>query len=273
MHPVLFTLPLGAGFDVHVYGIMGALGFLAALAFIVRESRRYGLDPDVLTNLGVGAVLMGLAGSRLLFVALNWSVFQGDVGKMLNFRDGGLVFLGGMVAALVFSVWYARAKRVDVWVAGDVVLPGLALAQGLGRVGCLSAGCCHGRPTTLPIGITFDPTGVGPLEPGIRYLPVQAFESASYILLFLGLVWLLRRRRFRGQVFMAWFLAYGALRFSLELLRGDAERGFVWEAVLGPGVLSTSQAICLGLFLVGLGGMGWRMSRREGPGAAPSVGA
>lgn len=264
MHPVLFTLPIGGGFPIHIYGVMGALGFLSALIFITRESRRHDLDPDIMTNLAVGAVLAGLVGSRLLFVILNWKYFDGDPWAIINLRDGGLVFLGGVIGALGFCVAYVRAKGLSVLNLGDIVLPGLALAQSLGRVGCLSAGCCHGRPTTLPWGITFDPTGVGPLEPGVHYHPVQVYESTAYLLLFVALAWLLSRRRFHGQVFLAYFIAYGVLRFSLELLRGDPERGFVLEGLLGPGTLSTSQAICIAMFVPAALAYAW-LSRRAPP--------
>lgn len=268
MHPVLFTLPVGPGFPIHVYGVMGAMGFLAALIFINREAPRHGLTPETTTNLAVGAVLSGLVGSRVLFILLNWDIFRGDLGLMLNLRDGGLVFLGGLLGALGFSVAYVRARGLAFLTLADLFVPSLALAQGLGRIGCLAAGCCYGRPTDLPVGITFDPTSVGPLDPGVHYHPVQAYESATWILLFVALAWMLRHRRVPGQVFLAYLLCYGALRFLLELIRGDAERGFVLETVLGAGVLSTSQAISLAMIAAGV--LAWRPVARAG--AAPSVG-
>lgn len=261
MHPILFVLPIGEGFALHVYGLMGALGFLAAMTFVLREAERAGLDQEKVVNLCLGALLAGVVGSRLLFVALNWDLFAPDMGAILNLRDGGLVFLGGVVLALLFSAAYTRRTGLSVWKVGDIVLPGLALGHAFGRIGCLSAGCCYGRPTHLPWGIQFDPTSVGPADLSQHYHPVQVYEALTDIGLFLLLVYMLRRKRFDGQVFLLYFVLYTVLRFAHEFLRGDvAERGFFLPELLGP-VLSTSQGISLLLVVPAVVLYRWRRDR------------
>ena len=261
MHPVLVVLPIGEGFALHVYGLMGALGFLAAMTFVLREAQRAGLDQEKIVNLCLGALLAGVVGSRLLFVALNWDIFSGDLASILNLRDGGLVFLGGVVLAMCFSAVYTHRAGISVWRAGDVILPGLALGHAFGRIGCLSAGCCYGRATTLPWGIQFDPTSVGPTDLGQHYHPVQVYESSTDIALFLLLVYVLRHKRFDGQVFLLYFGLYTILRFAHEFLRGDVlERGYFLPEVLGP-VLSTSQGISLLLVVPAILLYRWRRAQ------------
>jgi phosphatidylglycerol:prolipoprotein diacylglycerol transferase len=112
------------------------------------------------------------------------------------------------------------------------------------------AGCCYGRPTSMPWGVTFtDPAAAAvvgtPL--GISLHPVQVYESFLCLMLFIFLVWLSRRKRFDGQIILAYLILYAVLRFFLEYFRGDADRGFVFN-----GLFSTSQFVALIAVIIGL---------------------
>jgi phosphatidylglycerol:prolipoprotein diacylglycerol transferase len=141
------------------------------------------------------------------------------------------------------SIWFFRKHRLPVWVMTDILAPSVALGHAIGRLGCFTAGCCYGKPTTMPWGVTFtDPyakeiVGV-PL--GIALHPTQLYEALVEFALFGLLVFLAGRKKFDGQIFWTYVFGYSIARFVIEFFRGDLERGFVFG-----GALSTSQVIAL----------------------------
>ena len=151
-------------------------------------------------------------------------------------------FYGGFIGALITSaIFFRRHPQLPFWRAADLCGPAIALGQAIGRIGCFMAGDDYGRPTHLPWAVTFtDPdaarTGGAPL--GIPLHPVQLYESIVCLVLFGILVRLSRRKKFDGEVILAYTLLYAIARFVLELFRGDADRGFMFG-----GLLSTSQFI------------------------------
>src|SRR5262245_6351783 len=136
-------------------------------------------------------------------------------------------------------------------------MPMVALGHGFGRLGCLAAGCCYGKPTDLPWGIVF-PEGSMPHaahqsaglisfgDPALAIHPTQIYESAFEIGIFLVLTLMRSRKRFHGQILLTWLTAYPIARSIIEVFRGDKERG-IW--FLG---LSTSQIISIGVAMVAL---------------------
>jgi phosphatidylglycerol:prolipoprotein diacylglycerol transferase len=149
------------------------------------------------------------------------------------------VFYGGLIAAVLVSVWYLRRHAMPLWPTCDVFAPGIALGHAIGRLGCLFAGCCYGQPTTLPWGIVFsDPFAASyvgtPL--GVHLHPTQLYEAGAELVILAVLLFSERRGRpFAGRTFWIYTLLYAISRFVIEFFRGD-ERG----SLLG---LSTSQFI------------------------------
>jgi phosphatidylglycerol:prolipoprotein diacylglycerol transferase len=124
-----------------------------------------------------------------------------------------------------------------------VLAPGVAIGQAIGRLGCFAAGCCYGRAADVPWAVTFHDVyatrQVGtPIDTPLH--PTQLYESAATLAIFIFLRWLSGRKRFDGQVTLAYILLYAVARFVIEFYRGDAARGMV----LG-GWLSTSQFIAI----------------------------
>jgi phosphatidylglycerol:prolipoprotein diacylglycerol transferase len=149
-------------------------------------------------------------------------------------------FLGALLAAALF---FHRDKDLPFWRAADVCAPAIALGQSIGRIGCLMAGDDYGSQTSLPWAVTFtdpDAARIGGAPLGIPLHPVQLYESVVCLSLFFFLLWLSRRRRFEGEIFLAYTIIYAAARFLLEYLRGDADRGFLLN-----GHFSTSQFIAI----------------------------
>lgn len=245
MFPIL--LDFGT-FPLHTYGFLLALAFLSALWFTARAAGREGIDKGAVYDLGVYIAVSALLGAKLLFLVTEFRFYASHPDEILSLatlRSGG-VYYGGFILAAIAGIWMSRRKGLPVWKVADLCSPGIALGQAIGRLGCFSAGCCYGKPTSQPWGIFFsDPyshqvVGV-PLDVSLH--PVQLYQAAANLALF-GLLWFsLSRKRFDGQVFILYLVGYAASRFLIEFFRGDAGRGFVFG-----GALSTSQFIGLLLF-------------------------
>ena len=170
-------------------------------------------------------------------------------------------FYGGLIGALIASaIFFWRTPRVPFWRAADLCGPAIALGQAIGRVGCFMAGDDYGRPTHVPWAVTFsdpDAARIGGAPLGVPLHPVQLYESIVCLVLFVVLVRLSRRKRFDGEVILAYTWLYTMARFVLDF-RGDADRGFI----LG-GSLSTSQ--CIALFLGPAAIALWFVRRQSAP--------
>jgi phosphatidylglycerol:prolipoprotein diacylglycerol transferase len=201
-----------------------------------------GLDAQRITDMAVFLLIGGLLGAKVMLLVVDWSYYSQNPRELLSLFQSAGVFYGGLLGAIPVAWWYARRHSLPGWRTADVMAPGVMLGQAIGRLGCFSAGCCHGRPTTVPWAVTFrDPyaaRSVGvPLN--IPLHPTQLYESAAALLIFAGLLWIARRKRFHGQVMLSYVVLYAAARFVIEFFRGDASRGSVF------GVLSTSQFLAI----------------------------
>lgn len=242
MHPVLIDL---GGFELHSYGILGAVAFLAVSFAALRRARGLGWPQDSVVDVIFWAAVAALVGSRALWVAQNPGAIRSLV-DAVNLRVGGLVFYGAF-AGLPVGAWVARRRGLPVLHVADVFAPLLAAGHAISRVGCFLAGCCYGRAFDGPWRVVFtDPRSVAPHDVGLH--PVQLYEAAGLAAL-AGLVLAVRARApGPGRASLAYVGGYAVLRSVTEVFRGDADRYFVLEAWLGPTV-STSQAIAAGLLV------------------------
>ena len=240
MHPLLLSL---GPIPIHTYGFMIAIGFLVAVGVMRRLAVQSKLDVERILDLAFWALLVGFAGCRILFIITRLSYFMSDPISMFKIWEGGLVFYGGPVAVLPFLIWYVRKYRLPLWSVMDVMVPALTIAHMFGRFGCLAAGCCYGKPTGTSFGVILTSDLVDPDHRGIPLHPTQLYEAAALFILFWGLIWVYRNRKFDGQVALTYFMAYPIIRSVVEIFRGDSIRGFIIEDVL-----STSQFISILVF-------------------------
>lgn len=248
MFPQLFHY---GSFFLPTYGLLVSLGVLTGLWISVRNSEKLGINGDKAWNLGILTVLCGILGAKVLYVINEWgyySAHKNEIFSITTLQAGG-VFSGGLLAALIAAAWYVRANHMPPLGTCDAFAPGLAMGHAIGRLGCFAAGCCYGKPTsqwwgvtfTNPLAATITGTPLGrPLE------PTQLFESAVELANFFILMWLLKRRKFEGQIIGAFMFIYGFARFFLEYLRDDPGRGSVFG-----GAMTGTQLISVGLVLAG----------------------
>ncbi len=227
------------------------MGVLFGLWISVRNSERLGYNGDDAWNLGIVVVLCGILGAKVLYVINDWSYYSAhpsEIFSLATLQAGG-VFSGGLIAAFIAAAWYVRKHHMPPLGTCDAFAPGLAFGHALGRIGCFAAGCCFGKETHHWWGVVFhnplarEITGT-PLNVPLE--PTQLFECAVELANFVFLMWLLKRRKFDGQVFGAFLFIYGVARFFLEYLRGDPGRGSVFG-----GVMTGTQLIAIGLVLGG----------------------
>ncbi len=259
MFPKLLELgPL----TVYSYGVLLAAAYLGGLQFALVRARQRGLDAARIMDLGIYIIVSALVGAKLLLVIVDFDHFVQNPGDLISLVRSGGVFYGGLLLAVAVGLWYVRKHTLPTWQVGDVIAPGIAFGHVVGRVGCFLAGCCYGRPTDLPWGVTFTnplaAENVGtPL--GVALHPTQLYEAgAELIILVLLLAFEGKGRVFPGRTFWGYMLVYGASRFVIEMFRGDP-RGMVFANV------STSQFISLLIVPLSLV-MLYRLSRAAGSG-------
>jgi phosphatidylglycerol:prolipoprotein diacylglycerol transferase len=246
--PRLFQI---ASFSAPTYGFLVSLGVLTGLWISVRNSSKQGIDPDDAWNLGIVAVLAGIVGAKILYFINDWNFYTAHPREIFSWStmQAAGVFSGGLLAALAASAWYIRKHNMPAMATCDAFSPGLAFGHAIGRLGCFAAGCCWGRPTSHPWGVTFrNPLAhelVGtPLNQALE--PTQLFEFAIEMANFFILMWMLKHKKFDGQVFAAYLILYGVARYFLEYLRDDPGRGSVFG-----GVMSGTQLISICLVIAG----------------------
>jgi phosphatidylglycerol:prolipoprotein diacylglycerol transferase len=263
MRPVFFTLHLGSHeVGLRSYGLLIAAGLAVGIAMAVREARRRGLDVGRVLDFAFWATVVGLVASRVTYGLVNAGTFARaclgtndfagprglltvlwDCTRIVHVWEGGLVFYGGVVGGALVAVAFARREGWSFGVLGDVFAPGIAAGHALGRLGCLAAGCCFGKVSAdLPWGLSFPRHSVafdeldslGALPSGATATPplhpTQLYEAVGEALICAVLLALRPRLRSRpGALVLTYLALYAALRFVVELFRGDVARRFVVE--------------------------------------------
>lgn len=258
MLPVLIRI---GSLKVHSYGAFVAIGFLVGIWIAGREAARRGLDREKVYDMALWAVLWGLAGARLFHVLVFWDHYHVRPAEILKVWNGGLVFYGGFLAALVPCVLAVRRRRMPVPAVADAAALGLPLGLALGRTGCAAAGCCYGKLTSVPWAVVFtDPASLAPLHVPLH--PTQLYEALGALAVF-GILFAARKRvAVPGTLFGIMLVLYGSLRFALETVRDDP-RGF-----LGP--LSESQAVSAVLVACAAAAIARaKLAARKSPAPAP----
>src|SRR5215831_2248698 len=216
MYPKLFELPWSiphfGTVTIYTYGVLLAAAYLLGLQLALTRAKARGLDSTKVMDLGIYIIISALVGAKLLLLVTDFKTFTSNPRELLTLARSGGVFYGGLILAVTVALWYIRRVGLPLWTTTDVFAPGIALGHVVGRFGCFFAGCCYGRPTTLPWGITFtDPfaaANVGtPLNEKLH--PTQLYEAGAEALILLVLLATESRgRQFPGRTFWLYMLMY-----------------------------------------------------------------
>jgi phosphatidylglycerol:prolipoprotein diacylglycerol transferase len=276
----------GSYFPIRMFGVMVILGFLAGTWLVGRRLEKRGiLERQESFDFCFYLLAMGIAGSRLLYVLQNFSDFKGKFFKVFAIWEGGLVWYGGFAAAAIFAFLWLNKRKLPVLQVTDAAALGLALALAIGRWGCFCAGDDYGAKILGPDGLPIESADAAPwyavqfplaegrgadsawphyeygetpgpldaesfrapywLHPAQLYMSLSNFAVLGLLLAGSRLKWALGRPGFISALYL---LIYPIGRFTVELWRGDLDRG---TDVMGTG-LSFSQAFGIPVFLCGI---------------------
>lgn len=260
MYPELLKLgPL----TVYSYGFMLAVSFIVSSYLLTKEVERKGLEANIASEVTLLAIIFGIAGSKLFNLFENWSDFLADPFGMI-FSAGGLTFYGGLILAIIAIAVFLKRKKIPFLYIADAASPSLALAYGIGRIGCHLAGDGdYGLPTSLPWGTNYQngivkpsqmfygsdiaknfPNGIIPDNTPLHPTPIYEFLVGLIIFFIL---WQLRKKNYHnGILFMIYLIFSGFARFFVEFIRLNP------LLVFG---LSEAQVISLVLIVVGILGI------------------
>ncbi len=251
MYPIICKLgPL----TIYSYGLALALAFCVAVFLLNRQARNQGLNPELIFNLCFIILVSGIIGARILYVVLNIKFYLNNPVEIIMLSHGGLAWFGGLILGSLSCLVYLRCKGLKIYKTFDLIIPYIALAQAIGRIGCFLNGCCFGKET-LHWGIYF------PIHNAIL-IPTQLYSSLAL----LGIYIILRRKQARvyphtnlerqhkgvkqvsgggyreGEIFYLYLFLYCLWRFFIEFFRGDSK-----IFILG---LSIFQIISIALFIL-----------------------
>jgi phosphatidylglycerol:prolipoprotein diacylglycerol transferase len=249
MYPVLFKI---GPVTVYSLGLFWALGALAAVWILRLELKQYAYDPEVAGSVVFAAAIAGLLGSRLLFILEEWETFTQAPFEFL-FSGSGFSWYGGLIGGALAAAWVFRKHDVPLTRGADMSAPALALAYGIGRIGCFLAGDgTWGKVTNAPWAMAFpnavagwaDPVTGAPYPPGVRVHPTQLYELVQSLFVF-AILWSLRKRNYRlGMIFYIYLVLAGSMRFIVEFWRANP--------IVGLG-MTEYQWISLVLVILGAG--------------------
>jgi phosphatidylglycerol:prolipoprotein diacylglycerol transferase len=253
VRPVLFYLPFHL--PIYSYGVMLGLSLVVGWYLTLKLCVKDGMERELMGSCYVWTAVSAVVGSRLLYVFTNLDRFD-SIFDVFKVNQGGLVAYGGFLGGFVGAAVFCKLKKIRLLAWADCAVPSLCTGLMITRIGCLMYGCDFGKPFSgrwsivFPAGSpAFNQQRVEGLLPAdaLHSLPVhptQLYESLNGLIL-LGLCFLVRRyRTFSGQVFVAFTMGYAILRYFVEILRADEQRGMI-----GP--LSTSQFIGVATFFAG----------------------
>ena len=230
------------GLTIPMYGVMSALGMLAAFVLLGFTRKHTRFSEDDALSAALWAIILGFLGAKILFWLVEIDQVIADPSYILHTLREGFVFYGALIGGLGGVAIFSLRKKLPFFSLTDYFIPALVLGHAFGRIGCYFAGCCYGMECESPISIVFPSGSAAPA--GIPLLPTQLMESAFLFLLCAFLVWRLTKKKPFGTVSGLYMVLYGVWRFTIEFFRSD-ERGFV-------GALSTSQFISIFVFLGGV---------------------
>lgn len=250
MRPFIFHL---GSLGVPAFFFMVMIAALSATFYAYNKAKKEeGMDPVVMLDFGIIGIIASVIGSRIIHILVESPMYYWeDPIRVFYFWQGGFVSLGAYTFTLIGWIIYTKARKLQTWRYIDMAMLCVPIIIFFVRIGCLMAGCCYGKPTDFFIHLTFtDPGGAaGSIHPGEPLHATQVYNMLNAVVMFFVLRAVYKRRRYYGQVIVAFFLYYGVTRFMIEFLRGDVDRGLWFNDTLSSGQIAMIGAFVLGIIL------------------------
>jgi len=254
MFRTLFSV---GSFEIHTYGVMQAIAFFTAILIAVRMAKREGIDPNIVFDLAIWVLVSVVIGARIWYVIEHFSEYSENPFDVLKIWEGGLVFYGGFIGALIGGSLFLRTRKLRFTKIGDIMAPSLAIGIAIGRIGCFLNGCCYGR-ISQSCGISFpgkefpppyaDQLRQGLIQPGATHslpvIPTQLYSTLDNLVIFAILIFLSRRKPFQGFLIWLFFGLYGIHRFIIDFFR------YYEGAARALKIMTLSQAMSLCVIVV-----------------------
>ena len=222
--------------DIAYYGIIIGLGILAGLFVAVMEAKRSGQNPDTYYDLVIYAVIFSVIGARIYYVIFSWDMYKDDLKSIFNIRQGGLAIYGGVIAAIITVIVFARVKKLSAPLIFDTAGLGLVTGQMIGRWGNFFNREAFGEYTNNLFAMRLPVDAVRPgditdlmrkhmeIENGVSYIqvhPTFLYESLWCMMILILLLLYRRHKKFDGEIFLMYLGGYGLGRLWIEGLRTD----------------------------------------------------
>ncbi len=225
------------GLEVYWYGIFIGLGIILGTCLAMRYMKKIGGNPDNVLDFMLYAIIFCIIGARLYYVVFKWDNYKNNLSDIFNIREGGLAIYGGIIAALIFGVFFVRKRRLNFWDMADVMIPSVPLGQAIGRWGNFFNREAFGGYTdglfamryklsqVYEGNITADILNHTVIENGVKYIqvhPTFLYESMWNIGVFVILLILRKKGNFSRRIFAWYLMLYGIGRTWIEGLRTDS---------------------------------------------------
>lgn len=246
------------GFDIAFYGVIIGIGVLLGVLMAVHIAKKEKMDPDIIWDFAIYAVIFSVIGARLYYVAFSWDMYKDNLLSILNTRQGGLAIYGGVIGAFLTLFVYCRIKKLSPYQLGDCGVFGLVLGQIIGRWGNFFNREAFGQYTDslfamrLPVDMvrTQDITqshieGMTLMGEGVNFIqvhPTFLYEGIGNLIVLISMYLYHKKKKYQGQMCLFYLGGYGIVRFFVEGLRTDQ--------LLVPGTqIAVSQMLGLIMFV------------------------
>ncbi len=238
-------------FHLPTYFLIISLLCTLGVVVLPKWAERFGLSEGLGAKLYMLILLSGFLGARVFHAIFEApEIYQKDPFLFFAVWEGGFVFLGGVIFALLASWFWLKKQGEDFFLWGDVFAPWMAFGYAFGRIACFFNGCCYGTECYLPWAVKF-PSHMFTIEPFVSRHPTQTYSFLAEIIIFFALILWLEKRRGKleafknsGRIFCTWIMLHGFSRFIIEQFRDDDR---------GPLILGLSLSSLISILLIGIG--------------------
>ncbi len=211
MYPIICQM---GPFTIYSYGLLLVVAFLVSSTLATFQAKKQKINPDIIFNLSFTVFISGIIGARSLYVIENITYYLRNPLEIIMLQLGGLSWFGGLILGFLSGTVYLKKKKLSIYRILDLMSPFVALGQAIGRIGCLSNGCCFGKISKF--GLYF------PVHK-LVLIPTQIYSSLALVFIFIILRFLQDRPHKEGEIFFAYLLFYSIKRFFIEFWRADNE--------------------------------------------------